>query len=148
MLTYTYTMKTNPKILFVCLGNICRSPTAHAIAQKIRPDWEFESAGTCAEVGNTIDPRAQNELRKNNILFSHIARQLTKNDIGYYDYIFVSDGARLRDVQKLASHDQRSKIKLLANMNIPDPYYDCNFNEVFAIIKRSVENRIQEIERN
>jgi protein-tyrosine phosphatase len=141
----THLTQSVPKILFVCLGNICRSPMAHGIMKSLQPTWEIQSAGTCAEVGCHIDNRASKELLDNGILFTHNARQLTKKDIAYYDYIFVSDHKRLLDAQMMADSKDLDKIRLLADKDIPDPYYFGNFSEVFAMIFTACQKRQKEI---
>jgi protein-tyrosine phosphatase len=134
------------KILIVCLGNICRSPTAHAIFATLRPSWHIESAGTCAEVGNSIDSRSLKELHRQGIVFSHTSRQLTREDILYYDYIFVSDAKRLRDVLHISPPQTHKKIMLLGESDIPDPYYFGNFESVFTLIYHACQKRIAQIE--
>ena len=96
------------KILFVCLGNICRSPMAEMIMKKMVKDagreeeFEISSAATSDEViGYDIYPPAKECLRKHDIPFQKRgARQVTDEDYSYYDHIFVMDWANLRDMKQ------------------------------------------------
>lgn len=138
------------KILFVCLGNICRSPMAHGvfrdIAEKRSLDVEIDSAGTSAHhSGEAPDPRATETLAQKNIDISDLrARPFTPDDFDEFDHIFVMDDSNFDDVTALArSTADRDKVKLFLNeaypeenRNVPDPYYGgiSGFENVYEMV--------------
>ena len=109
------------KILFVCLGNICRSPMAEMIMKKMVKDagreeeFEISSAATSDEViGYDIYPPAKECLKKHDIPFQKRgARQVTDADYEYYDRIFVMDWANLRDMKRRFGDDKGKIAKVL-----------------------------------
>lgn len=146
------------KILFICLGNICRSPIAHAIMQyKINQQglsklFEISSAGTSSfHTGDSPDIRSINVLLKHDIKFKHHAKLLTTHDIAYYDYIIAMDHLNYDEIVNLAHKSLPQKVKSIfllrsfdlnekSDFNIPDPYYglDSDFEEVFEICERAI----------
>lgn len=149
------------KILFICLGNICRSPLAHGILLDYVNKHGYgskilvNSAGTSAfHVGSHPDIRSINIAKKHNITLKHQARQLIANDLEEYDYILVMDHLNYEDVLSMVqTNEQRTKILMLRSFdayangvfNVPDPYYgvESDFEEVFAICKRSIDGFIE-----
>ncbi len=147
------------KILFVCTGNICRSPVAegifldHIFKNNLLSSFEVDSAGTTAyHSGSKPDSRSIILAKKHLITLNHIARQITPNDLDYYDFILVMDHRNYEDVIALTKNPQhKSKIFLLRSFDlthdenseyaVPDPYYgqDADFEEVFTICKNSIE---------
>ncbi len=146
------------KILFVCLGNICRSPIAHAILEhKIKSNglihfFEINSSGTSGfHTGSTPDKRSLAVLLKHGIQFKHYAQQLTPADISYYDYIIATDHLNYDEIINMASHSLPNKANSVfllrsfdlnekTNFDIPDPYYglESDFEEVYQICERSI----------
>ncbi|XP_041043583.1 low molecular weight phosphotyrosine protein phosphatase isoform X1 [Carcharodon carcharias] len=135
-------------VLFVCLGNICRSPIAEAIFRKLATDqgvinkWMIDSAGVIDfNVGNSPDSRALNCLRQHGTETTHKARQVTKNDFLTFDYMLCMDESNLRDLKRKAEKVKKykSEIKLLGSFDpqnhliIQDPYYgsEVDFEEVY-----------------
>lgn len=129
------------KILFVCLGNICRSPTAEAVlrhlANSVGINLTVDSAGTAAyHLGKAPDERSQQTALKRGISMSHLqARQVTANDFLEFDFIFAMDQANYHDLSVLAYSSADSganKAKLVLFLDefgtkgyteVPDPYY-------------------------
>ncbi|MFN7093890.1 MAG: low molecular weight protein-tyrosine-phosphatase [Burkholderiales bacterium] len=148
------------KILFVCLGNICRSPLAKGIfinevnQYNLEHLFEVDAAGTSAyHVGCLPDSRAVKVAAKYGIGLTQLARQLADKDFEYYDYILVMDHRNYEDVTSLIKNKTKLKrIFLLRsfdclannNFNVPDPFYglDADFEEVFAICQRSLQGFI------
>ncbi|XP_032877573.1 low molecular weight phosphotyrosine protein phosphatase isoform X1 [Amblyraja radiata] len=135
-------------VLFVCLGNICRSPIAEAIFRKLATDqgvidkWMIDSAGVIdINVGKSPDSRALSCLRQHGIETTHKARQVTKNDFVTYDFMLCMDESNLRSLKAMAEKvsNPKSSIQLLGSFDpekkriIQDPYYgdEAHFEEVY-----------------
>jgi len=140
-------MKT--KVLFVCMGNICRSPTAEGafrsivLKQKLSDFFEIDSAGTHAyHIGNPPDSRSQQTARKYGVdLSNQRARKVNESDFYYYDYIIAMDTDNIEILRSIRPTNSQSQIKLLldylpdANIqSVPDPYFEGKFDEVFGMV--------------
>lgn len=132
-------------VLMVCLGNICRSPLAHGIFEKLSKEFSItvDSAGTASyHIGSSPDPRSIKIAMKHGIDISiQRARQFTRSDFDSFDHIFVMDRQNLRNVLKLSQTEaERNKVKLLlTNEEVEDPYYggDQGFEIVFDKIEKA-----------
>jgi protein-tyrosine phosphatase len=127
-------MKTS--VLFVCLGNICRSPLAEAAfrreAERLGLDVEIDSAGTGDwHIGHPPDPRAAAVAARNGIDISRRrARQVTEDDFRRFDHIVALDAMNVRDLERLRPADSKARISLLLDhvegrrgQAVADPYY-------------------------
>ena len=150
------------KVLFVCTGNICRSPTAHAIANHItrknslQDKFYFDSAATDGfHVGELPDFRSVEVGRKRNIDFSGIfSRKFQLADFDKFDYIMCMDKSHHSKVLGMSEPDNYEKVKLFLefcevpnnwNDEVKDPYYryDGAFDEVFDVVQDGVENMLK-----
>jgi len=124
------------KVLFVCLGNICRSPLAEAAfraeAERIGLDAEVDSAGTGDwHAGQPPDRRAIAAARRNHVDISHLrARQVTRGDFERFDHIVALDEENLADLEPLQPAGSRARLSLLLDhvpgregQAVADPYY-------------------------
>lgn len=143
------------KILFVCLGNICRSPLAEGLANKIAKESGleqkvvFDSCGTGAyHIGEQPDPRTMANAKSNGLIIKHQARQFDKSDFREFDYILAMDQDNLANIKKI---DQTSAFEdklflmrdfdsLSPGADVPDPYFGGSegFQNVYDILERSI----------
>lgn len=150
------------KVLFICHGNICRSTMAesvltHLVSQRGLQDcFEINSAATSREeIGNPPHYGTVNKLRQKNIpVVPHRARQMTKADYEYYDYLIGMDSANIRNMNRIAGGDPQDKIFKLPffagyGKDIADPWYTGNFDETYNDVLEGCEAFIEYlIEKN
>ncbi len=143
------------RVLMVCLGNICRSPTAHAVFQQriekagLAHAVQVDSAGTGDwHIGAAPDPRASAAAKKRGVdLDSLRARQVGPEDFDRFDYILAMDEANLRDLARLSPASHRHKLRLFLSFGstavteVPDPYYggDQGFEYVLDLVENASE---------
>ena len=152
------------KILFVCLGNICRSPLAEAImkhklneaglSEKIRVD----SCGTAGyHIGERPDHRTIRNAASNGVKINHVGRQLTASDLEKHDIILAMDKSNYENILRLKNASQFSdKLKLMRDFDddpgdeVPDPYYgeERDFQQVFDILDKSVDGFIAHLRKS
>jgi protein-tyrosine phosphatase len=149
------------KILFVCLGNICRSPAAEGIMkhqveqQGLADQFCIDSAGIGSwHVGQLPDPRMRQHGKAHGYNFNSHARQIQRDDFDRFDYIIVMDDENLYDVQQKARNtDDRQKIIKLASFlqqhpgqkTVPDPYYggDKDFELVIELLEDACDGLLR-----
>jgi protein-tyrosine phosphatase len=147
------------KILYVCLGNICRSPIAEATMFDLIAEKGFsnkiivDSAGTADyHIGSLPDHRTRKNATKHGMNLNHKCRQLSIQDFSDFDYIVAMDKNNLADIQTLSllafgTHQSDETVFLLRKFDpiattvdsVPDPYYgtDADFEDVYQIVNRS-----------
>ena len=139
------------KILFVCHGNICRSPMAEFVmkdmVKKAGVDAHIASvAVSTEELGNPIYPPAQRELRKHGIAFDHRgARQITQADVDSYDYILYMDSSNARYLERM--FPGQTKFRSFLGRNVADPWYTGDFSQTWLDICEGCENLLKEIQK-
>lgn len=152
------------KILFICTGNICRSPTAHAIARqkakalKLENKLSFDSAGTDSyHNGELPDSRSMQVGEERGISFSDIlSRKITSNDFKDFDLILAMNRSHLNHLLKISNPQYHSKIKLFLDFcevencwddEVIDPYYggDQGFLSVFDSIELGIDNLLKKL---
>lgn len=150
------------KVLFVCLGNICRSPAADGVFRKQVADAgltdliEIDSAGTAAwHVGKSPDPRTQASAAQRGYDLSTLkARQALKEDFYEFDHILAMDLSNLEHLQQLRPEDATARLNLfldyapeLGIKEVPDPYYggDSGFEQVLDLVETAGRNLLVEL---
>lgn len=149
------------KVLFVCLGNICRSPLAEAIfnhhAQQQGLDFTSDSCGTANyHVGDAPDPRTIRVAHQHGVAIQHVGRQLALRDFDEFDLILAMDSDNYRNILTLAKSNTHPKVKLMREFdpmgkgNVPDPYYGGlqEFQEVYDILNRSMKNLLRQLQHS
>ena len=132
------------KILFVCHGNICRSPMAEFVMKNLvnkkgmADQFEIASAATSTEeIGNPVYPPAKRKLKEHGISCEgKTARQMTKEDYAYYDYIIAMDRFNLKNMTRFVGNDADNKVSLLMDFtnrpkDVADPWYTGDFDETW-----------------
>jgi len=136
-------------VIFVCLGNICRSPMAEAVFADLvekaglRQHFRIDSAGTAGyHVGEAPHPGTRRILRQHNIAYQGRARQFHRHDFDRFDYIIALDDANLSDLEWMGGGGKhRRKIHRLLDFarhtdrrDVPDPYYTGDFEGVYRLV--------------
>lgn len=152
-------------VLFVCLGNICRSPTAHGVFQHAVEEAglgdriRIDSAGTGDwHVGNPPDPRASAAAQNRGYnLESFVARQVTPEDFNTFDYILAMDKSNLSNLRRLQPNDFSGHLGLFLDFarhfdddEVPDPYYggDQGFTYVLDLVEDAAQGLLDHIREN
>ena len=145
------------KILFVCHGNICRSPMAEFVMKDLvkkaglASQFHIESAATSREeIGNPVYPPARRKLAEHGISCEgHAARQLTNRDYDEYDLLIGMDQANLRDMYRICGGDYAEKMSLLMDHtarpgNVADPWYTEDFEATWQDVLDGCQGLLKE----
>jgi protein-tyrosine phosphatase len=162
--------KTEPKplaarrVLFVCMGNICRSPTAEGVFRKLLDerapglDVQVDSAGTHAyHVGEPPDPRAQRAaLRRGVDLSAQRARRVTEQDFTHFELVLAMDEQNHATLLEICPVEQRGRVRLLLEFaphlghnEVPDPYYGGSngFEHVLDLVEEAAVGVLEHLRR-
>ena len=132
-------MNYKRKILFICHGNICRSPMAEFVMKSLTNDYYIESAATTTEeIGNPIYPPAKEQLIKHKItgFNDKTARKVTIDDYEKFDYLIIMDEENRHGLKRIINDDNDNKIRKLLDKDISDPWYTRDFDLCFDEIYR------------
>jgi protein-tyrosine phosphatase len=150
------------KVLFVCLGNICRSPTAHGVFEKLVADAglqdkiEIDSAGTGDwHIGRPPDERTKRAAKQRGYDLSHLrARQVTGADFHDFDYVLAMDKSNLKDLRSMAGDKSNCHVSLFLDFaesswkrEVPDPYYggEDGFETVLELVEDGARGLLETI---
>ena len=145
-------------ILFICHGNICRSPMAEFVMKDLvkkaglASQFHIESAATSRdEIGNPVYPPARRKLAEHGISCDgHAARQLTKQDYNDYDLLIGMDSANLRDMLRICGNDPDGKISLLLDHtnrpgDVADPWFTGDFEATWQDVLEGCQRLLGEL---
>ena len=140
------------KILFVCHGNICRSPMGEYILKDMvsrrgmGAEFEIASAAVSTEeLGNPVYPPARRELMKHGIACDgHAAHQITRAELRYYDCIYYMDASNARWLRRLFG-DEAAKCRPLLERDVADPWYTGDFTQTWNDITEGCERILAEV---
>ena len=147
------------KILFVCHGNICRSPMAEFVMKDLvkkagrEAEFEIASAATSTEeIGNPVYPPARRELAAHGIgCAGHAARQLRRDDYDHYDLLIGMDGANVRNMRRICGGDPDGKIRLLLDFagrpgqEVADPWYTGDFTTTWRDVEAGCQRLLEQL---
>jgi protein-tyrosine phosphatase len=151
------------RVLFVCLGNICRSPLAEgifnkAVAQRgLKHKIECDSAGTSGyHIGEPPDPRAKEVAASHGIFLRHTGRQIRAGDLSDFDYVVAMDAENYDNIRRIAGFEKMTPSKLVmmrdfdsvgVGDDVPDPYYGGpdGFEHVYRLLVRSCNGLLDHI---
>jgi len=153
--------KLTTSVLFVCMGNICRSPTAHGVFQKLVEDAglsdviQVDSAGTHAyHTGEPPDRRAQAAAERRGYALQHIrARRVEDDDFQQFEYIIAMDVDNLSMLQEQTTSESYSEVRLFLDFSegreseVPDPYYggSAGFERVLDLVEAASRGLLEHI---
>ncbi|HLE92979.1 MAG TPA: low molecular weight protein-tyrosine-phosphatase [Sulfuricaulis sp.] len=153
------------RVLFVCLGNICRSPTAEGVFRKLIREGQLEgefvvdSAGTHAyHIGEQPDERAQSACARRGIDISQMrGRKAVAADIEKFDYVLAMDSENYQDLIEICPSGYENRIRLLMEFaknrpekEVPDPYFGgvSGFDRMLDMIEAAAQGLLEEIQRS
>lgn len=150
------------RVLFVCLGNICRSPMAEAIfrdlikREGLEKEVEVDSAGTGDwHIGHPPHHGTRALLERKGISYEGIkARQIVKDDVKDFQYIIAMDESNMENMMKIYGESDSTYygrlldlIPSCSNKNVPDPYFTGNFDEVYELVSAGCEQLLKKIKK-
>lgn len=152
------------KVLFVCLGNICRSPMAEGVfRQKVKEAGLsdrilVDSAGTASyHVGEQAHPGTRDVLKRHNIPYNGRARQFARRDLSDFDYVLTMDLSNLRNVERYVSEETATEVRMFLSYandagltdvrEVPDPYYNGRYDVVYDLVDKGSQALLDHIRK-
>jgi protein-tyrosine phosphatase len=150
-------------VLFVCLGNICRSPLAKGVfeevvrAEGLQDRFDVDAAGTSNyHTGDPPDPRTVSEARRRGLVLEHAARQIRAEDLERFDYVIAMDASNLGKIERLTKSLRRhAELHLLRafddeasdDLEVPDPYFggQDGFADVHDMVERACRGLLEHV---
>ena len=140
------------KVLFVCHGNICRSPMAEFVlkdmVKKAGRSGEFQIASVATsreELGNPVYPPARREMNRHGVACEgHRARQITRADVEGYDYIYYMDSNNARNLARLFPGE--TKFRPFLDRNVADPWYSGDFTQTWLDVQEGCTKILEELQ--
>ena len=145
------------RILFICHGNICRSPMAEFVMKDLvkkaglESQFHIESATSTEEIGNPVYPPARRKLAEHGIdCTGKTARQLSKSDYGKYDLLIGMDRANLRNMRRICGGDFAGKLQLLMDYtnrpgDVADPWYTDDFETAWRDVSAGCKGLLEHL---
>lgn len=137
------------KIVFVCLGNICRSPMAEFVMKDLTDQVYVESRATSSwEHGNPIHQGTQGIFRQHAIPFDSqkTSQQISAKDFKEFDYIIGMDASNVADLKQMAPKAYQDKIYSFAERSVPDPWYTGDFEETYELVRKGCQDWLERID--
>ncbi len=152
------------RVLFICLGNICRSPLAETVFKKkveeagLTENFEIDSAGLIGyHAGETADPRMLRAAREAGYNITHLSRKITDHDYRTFDYIIGMDSSNMRELEERKPEDSKAEIRKLLSFcgndlkkeDIPDPYYggEAGFARCIYLVQEGCDALLEKLKR-
>ena len=141
------------KVLFVCHGNICRSPMAEYVMKDLvqkagkAGEYEIDSAAVSREeIGNTVYPPARRELERHGVRCGgHRARQITMDDYRHFDRIYYMDASNAKFLARMLPRDPE-KIRPLLDRDVADPWYTGDFSQTWDDVLEGCQRILAELD--
>lgn len=137
------------KVVFVCLGNICRSPMAEFVMKDLTDRLVIESRATSSwEHGNPIHQGTQEIFQEHGIAYDRrkTSQQISSKDFADFDYIIGMDRSNVEDLRKMAPKKYQDKIYQFADQSVPDPWYTGDFDETYERVLAGCKDWLARIE--
>ena len=137
------------KVMFVCLGNICRSPMAEFVMKSLTDDFYIESRATSNwEHGNPIHEGTQKALTDHAIAYDlgKTSLQISDKDFAIFDYIIGMDASNVADLKKMAPKKYQDKIYQFTDKSVPDPWYTGDFEETYRLVQIGCKHWLERLE--
>ena len=138
------------KLVFVCLGNICRSPMAEFVMKSMTDNYEIQSRATSSwEHGNPIHKGTQGIFQEYEIPYEKgkTSLQISKEDFESFDYIIGMDASNVSDLRQMCPADCQDKIYSFASESVPDPWYTGDFEETYQHVQEGCQAWLERLER-
>lgn len=138
------------KVVFVCLGNICRSPMAEFVMKNLAKDYNIsiESRATSSwEHGNPIHPGTQKTLKKHSISFDKQkgSQQISRQDLEDFDLILGMDAQNVKDLKRFSRGQFDHKIFIFRESGVPDPWFTGDFDETYDLVTTGCEKWLAQL---